>query len=392
MTQQPQTLSEWYSTFDADDFVWIDNYQHRRDKIVEERNQRKQARKRRDRRYFGETIKVITDPTTKDWFVDTYQLPQFSSEIALAEWLDIPISRLRWFTYDNPAETAWHYTKTVIPKRSGGKRVILAPKPELKAIQRRILDEILVNFHMEDCVHGFVQGRSIVTNAVPHVGKAYVAKLDLKNYFPKVTTFRVQRFFAKIYPSAVATALALLMTEYDREPVEHQGKTYYVSIGNRHLVQGAPTSPMMANILTRQLDLRLTGLAQSHGFAYTRYADDLTFSGDNHDTAVHLLSIAQDVIRNEGFVVNQDKLRILSQATRQHVTGVIVNERLSSPRETRRKLRAILHNAQQTGLSAQNRENHPAFHDYLRGLIAHLHNINPEQAHRYLVQLEALSD
>ena len=78
------------------------------------------------------------------------------------------------------------------------------------------------------------------------------------------------------------------MTEYDREAVSHQGETYYVSIGNRHLVQGAPTSPMMANILTRNLDRRLDGLAKQVGFDYTRYADDLTFSGNSHETAVHL--------------------------------------------------------------------------------------------------------
>ena len=102
--------------------------------------------------------------------------------------------------------------------------------------------------------------------------------------------------------------------------------------------------------------------------------------------------MAQDIIPEEGFTVNKDKLRVLSQATRQHVTGVIVNAQLSSPREIRRMLRAILHKAQSTGLEAQNRDAHPAFRDYLRGLIAHLHNINSEQSGHYLKQLEAVPD
>ena len=182
------------------------------------------------------------------------------------------------------------------------------------------------------------------------------------------------------------------MTEYDREPVKHQDAIYYVSIGNRHLVQGAPTSPMMANILTRNLDRRLDGLAEQAGLDYTRYADDLTFSGDHHDKCVHVLSVAQEIVREEGFIVNTDKIRILSQATRQHVTGVVVNHQLSSPREIRRTLRAILHKAKQTGLQAQNRHEHPAFREYLRGLIVHLHQINPQQADGLLAQLESLSD
>lgn len=392
MSKQPKTLTAWYTNFDADDFVWLDNFQQRRESMADERERRKNARKRRDRRYFGEEAWFPFERNTSNWFQQTYDLPQFGSELTLADWLKISLSRLRWFTYNRPAESVWHYTKTVVPKRSGGKRIILAPKPELKAIQRRILDEVLVKFPMGDAVHGFVQGRSIVSNAQPHVGKAYVAKLDLKDYFPTVTANRVQRFLAKIYPSAIATALAFLMTEYDREPIEHQGETYYVSLGNRHLVQGAPTSPMMANILTRNLDRRLEGLAKQAGFAYTRYADDLTFSGDSHELAVHILSVAQNIIREEGFVVNTDKLRILSQATRQHVTGVVVNETLSSPRETRRMVRAILYKAQTTGLEAQNRNGHPAFREYLWGLIAHLHNINPQQAEKYLRQLNGLAD
>lgn len=387
----PQTLEEWRIALDFEALNWLQTPQHHRDTYAKERERQKRARTRRDRRYFGEElwVKQSTSPSSEGH--GARGLPQFGTEMGLAEWLEIPLTRLRWFTHDNPAESAWHYHRTVIPKRSGGKRVILAPKPELKALQRRVLDDLLVRFQIHQSAHGFVPGRSIVTNAAPHVNKAYIAKLDIKDFFPSIHVMRVQGYLAQFYNASVAMSLALLMSEYDREAVPHRGKMYHIALGQRHLVQGAPTSPMMANIIMHKADRRLYGLAKKLGFDYTRYADDLTFSGASHETAVHLLSAATSIIEQEGFRVNPKKVRILSRATRQHVTGVIVNEKLSSPRETRRTLRAILHNAQQTGLAAQNRDGHPAFREYLRGLIAHLHNINPEQAAQLLAQLEALS-
>lgn len=384
------TLDEWRIAWAEDDLMW--NAHSARELDVEEKAERRAARTRRDRRYFGESLWVAPQPSQSSWWLNTYQLPSLSSEIALANWLGITLPRLRWFTYDKAVETVWHYYKFTIPKRSGGQRVIIAPKREIKALQRHVLQNLLDHFRPSDAAHGFIQGRSIVSNAAPHVGHPFMLKLDLKDFFPSISVWRAQRFFTRIYPSAVAAALALLMTEYDREIVEWHGETYYVSTGSRHLIQGAPTSPMMANILAYRLDGRLTGLAKSHGFAYTRYADDLTFSGDNLDSTLRILDVAQRIIDDEGFAVNPAKTRLVRRSSRQVVTGVVVNDHLSAPRDVRRTLRAILNNAQRTGLVAQNRDHRPDFRAYVRGLIGYISEINPTQAAALMSQLDSLSD
>src|SRR5205814_542248 len=140
-------------------------------------------------------------------------------------------------------------------------------------------------------------------------------------------------FHALGYGEHVATILALLCTEPPRVPVELDGKTYHVSLGTRVLPQGACTSPAITNALCRRLDRRLDGLARKHGFAYTRYADDLTFSGDTPAAIDRLRRDAERIIRDEGFRVNAKKTRIMRRGRRQTVTGVVVNDVLGLPRQ-----------------------------------------------------------
>jgi RNA-directed DNA polymerase len=316
-------------------------------------------------------------------------LPLLASEHDVARWLGISLGRLRWYTFDRPADLVWHYTRRVVPKRSGGERVILAPKRELKALQRRVLDDLVAQVPVAPTVHGFVRGRSIVTNAGQHAGKQVVLKLDLKDFFPSVTFPRVRgQFIAMGYSFAVASTLALLCTEYDREAFEHDGKRYFVSVGPRHLVQGAPTSPALANLVAWKLDKRLGGLAAKRGFTYTRYADDLTFSGDDVVGVQGVRVLAQRIIREEHFTPNTAKTRIARRSARQIVTGIVVNDALATPRTLRRRLRAIVHNAQRTGLTAQNREQRPGFKQYLDGMIAYIHSVNPRHAASLRAQLD----
>ncbi len=360
---------------------WLREREERR----QAREQRQQARKSNDRITFGEETWGISaqhrSATLDAARLQRYQLPILRTEQELADWLGIPLARLRWFTYDRPADTTWHYARYVIPKRSGGQRVILAPKRELKALQRKVLDGIVARVPVAPAAHGFVRGRSIISNAQPHVGKQIVLKLDLQDFFPGITFPRVRGLFLSLgYPFSVAATLALLCTEYDREPFERGNTRYFISIGPRHLVQGAPTSPGLANLVAWRLDRRLQGLAQKHGFTYTRYADDLTFSGNAPDAALRLRLAAERIITDEQFQVNQAKTRIARQATRQIVTGLVVNASLGTPRQLRRRLRAILHNAQKEGLAAQNRGGHRNYHAYLMGLIAFVHAAHPAQA------------
>ncbi len=320
-----------------------------------------------------------------------FHLPLLASEKDVADWLGIPLRRLRWYTFDRAADTIWHYTRRVVPKRSGGERVLLAPKRDLKVLQRKVLDGVIAQVPVAPSVHGFVRGRSIVTNARQHAGKQVVLTLDLKDFFPSVTYPRVRgQFIALGYSFAVASALALLCTEYDREEFAREGKRYFISIGPRHLVQGAPTSPALANLVAWKLDKRLGGLAAKRGFIYTRYADDLTFSGDDVEGVQRLRVVASRIIYDEHFTPNKAKTRVARQSARQIVTGLVVNDAPATPRRLRRRLRAILHNARQGGLAGQNRDKRPAFRSYLEGMIAFVHSVNPRHAAPLRAQLDAI--
>ena len=345
----------------------------------------KQERSTGDRAFFGEELWGVSARHRTAGLdaakLARFDLPPLGSERELAEWLGIPLSRLRWYTHDRPADTTWHYVRYVAPKRSGGERVILAPKRELKALQRKVLDGMLARVPTAPTTHGFVRGRSVVTNAQPHVGKPIVLKLDLKDFFPSITFPRVRGLFIALgYPFAVASALALLCTEYDREEFERDGTRYFISVGPRHLVQGAPTSPALANLVAWRLDRRLGGLAARHGFTFTRYADDLTFSGDNVEAVHKVRTVAQRIIGDERFAVNAAKTRLARRSARQVVTGLVVNDGIATPRELRRRLRATLHNAEKAGLEAQNRDGRANYRGYLQGLIAFVNAANPRHA------------
>ncbi len=371
---------------------WLREREERR----QAREQQRQERKKRGRTSFGEelwgvSVEHLTAPLDVAK-LQRFSLPVLGTEAELADWLGIPLSRLRWFTHDRPAETTWHYVRYLIPKRSGGERVILAPKRELKALQRKVLDGLVAKVPTAPAAHGFVRGHSIVTNARPHVGKQVILKLDLKDFFPSITFPRVRGLFLSLgYSFSVASTLALLCTEYEREPFGRDETRYYISIGPRHLVQGAPTSPGLANLVAWRLDQRLSGLAAKYGFTYTRYADDLTFSGDKSEAASQILASARRIIADERFVLNNAKTRIARSNTRQIVTGLVVNKQLATPRTLRRRLRAILHNARTQGLEAQNRDGRRNFQAYLSGLIAFVHSANSQHAEALRLSLQRAS-
>lgn len=378
-----------------DETDWRARWEREREERRQAREQRKQERKKRSRTSFGEELWGVSaehrHAPTYVARLRRFGLPELHLESELAEWLGIPLTRMRWFTHDRPAETTWHYVRYVIPKRSGGERVILAPKRELKALQRKVLDGIVARVPTPWAAHGFVRGCSVVTNAEPHVGKQMVLKLDLKDFFPSITFARVRGLFIALgYTFSVASTLALLCTEYDRESFDRNGTRYSISIGPRHLVQGAPTSPGLANLVAWRLDRRLSGLAARYGFTYTRYADDLTFSGDQSEAVAQILATARRIIDDEHFVVNTTKTRIARSHTRQVVTGLVVNEALAAPRSLRRRLRAMLHNASKDGLEAQNRAGHQNFRAYLLGMIAFVHAANPRHAAALRASLEHL--
>jgi retron-type reverse transcriptase len=317
-------------------------------------------------------------------------LPVLATPADVARALGLEIPRLRWLCFHSEATPVSHYVHFEVKKRSGGTRLLSAPHREMAKAQRWILREILDKLPVEPPAHGFVRGRSTVSNAVPHLGRDVVVNLDLKDFFPSVTFPRVRGVFQRLgYSPAAATCLALLCTEAPRRQVKYDGAPLWVALGPRALPQGAPTSPALSNQVVRKLDRRLSGFCARQGWSYTRYADDLTFSAapGKRDDVGGLLVRVGEIVKDEGFTLHPDKGRVQRVGGRQTVTGIVVNARPAVPREERRRLRAILHGARKTGLKAQNREDRPYFEAWLRGKLAYLYMVDAEKGAKLLAEL-----
>jgi retron-type reverse transcriptase len=321
-------------------------------------------------------------------------LPLLSTPAEIAAALGLSVPRLRWLAFHTEVAARVHYVSFTVPKRSGGVRTLSAPHRTLAAAQEWVLQNIVSRLPTEPPAHGFIAGRSILTNAQPHAGRAVVVNMDLEGFFPSITFPRVRSVFQRLgYSPAVATVLALLCTECPRRPVEYAGKPYHVATGPRGLPQGACTSPGLSNQVARRLDKRLAGLAAKLGLTYTRYADDLTFSGDAavNDKVGYLMARVRHVAQEEGFAVNEKKSRVLRRNAAQRVTGLVVNDRPGVARAEVRRLRAILHRARREGLDAQDRDGRPNFRAWLRGKIAYVSMARPEAGARLKAALDALS-
>jgi RNA-directed DNA polymerase len=325
--------------------------------------------------------------------LERYDLPRFRNPEELAGWLDIPLGQLAWLVHrfhedQRPAdESTAHYSFRWIKKRSGGNRLIEAPKSKLKRVQRQILGEILNHVPTHPAAHGFVAGRSIRTNAAPHVGHLVLVKLDLENFYPSVSLNRVTAIFRSLWYSREAAiwlgrlTTSALPASFVRQGHPHADFKPYLG---RRLPQGAPTSPALANLSAFPLDLRLSGMARSFGAQYTRYADDLTFSGDEQflrSLAVFLPLVSQ-IVRAERFVLNKSKRRIIRSSQRQTVTGVVVNSRPNIARRDFDAIKAILTNCIRRGPSTQNHDRHEQFAAHLLGRIAHVTQLNPARGQK----------
>lgn len=279
-----------------------------------------------------------------------------------------------------------HYHTSQIPKRNGTLRTLHAPRPLLKRTQRAILDEILAFIPLNPHAEGFRRHHSILTNSQRHVGQKVVVKLDIEDFFPSIGSERIHGLFARLgYPRQVTWLLTRLTTCRGALPT------------------GAPTSPALSNLVCRRLDRRLSAIGERMGFAYSRYADDITLSSQN-PRMVQLLPFLREVIGEEGFRPKASKTRILRDGGRQKVTGVVVNTRPNIGRHEIRTLRAILHRCQKGSLHHQARQyaktrgvDNPqkyslsSFQASLRGKINHVRAINPEMGDRLLRDFLAIN-
>lgn len=313
--------------------------------------------------------------TTDEAQLARYGLPVWRSEIELAQALELDVRALRHFSVHSARDGSSHYVTFAIPKRGGGERLIMAPKSRLKAIQRRLLRLLVGKLPVSEYAHGFRSGHSVLSNATPHVGKSVVLRMDIQEFFPSLHVGRVRGLLLALgYSYPVATTLAVLMTEAPRQPVAAGDLRYFAPVGTRACPQGAPTSPGISNALLVKMDRRLAGLARQRGFTYTRYADDLTFSGEDLAQVHALRHLVARVVREEGFTINRAKTRVMRRGSRQSVTGVTVNDVLGLSRRERRRLRAALHQAADWEGGT--------LPSPLRGMLAYVAMLNPKQARR----------
>lgn len=320
-------------------------------------------------------------------------LPVFSSAADLAAAMKLGVGALRFLCFSRKTSIVSHYVRFRIPKKSGGERLISAPMPRLKAAQAWVLHEILEKLALHPAAHGFVRGRSIVSNARPHVGHALLINVDLKDFFPTVGYPRVKGLFGALgYSEEVATLLGLLCTEPDVDELILDGQRYFVAQGERHLPQGAPTSPAITNLLCRRLDRRLQTMADELGFVYTRYADDLTFSAGTEDVgqAAEVLRRLRNIVAHEGFVVHPDKTRVLRRGRRQEVTGVVVNHKPGVPRDVLHRFRATLFQIEKDGPAGKRWGACKDVLASIRGFASYVRMVDPARGTALCARVDAI--
>ena len=318
-------------------------------------------------------------------------VPPLTTVRELSDWLRLEPEHLQWFAdlkqlnRKAAGQTGLqHYHYRLVEKRFGGVRLIEQPKPRLMLIQREILHEILYQVPVHSAVHGFVPRRSIKSFAAPHTGRTAVLRMDLQDFFPSIGRSRVQSVFRLLgYPEPIADLLGGLCTNPAPRAVfrglePHLRRPAYELYGRGHLPQGAPTSPALANICCHRLDMRLAGLSAAAGVTYTRYADDLAFSGDATfaRSAQRFAAQTAAIAAEEGLAVNFRKTRLMRQGVRQSLAGIVVNVTTNIPRAQIDQLRAILTNCAHYGLESQNRDQYPDFRAHLEGRIAFIESIN----------------
>ena len=318
----------------------------------------------------------------------------------VATMLDVKYRDFNYWIYRTPKHKL--YSTFHIPKKNGTSRRIDAPNTNIKILQQK-LNQVLQSVYIpKRSVHGFVNGRNVKSNAIQHIQKRWVLNIDLEDFFPSINFGRVRgMFMAKPYnlPSQVATVLANLCCF------------------NGHLPQGAPTSPVVSNMLCARLDSQLQQLAKANRSTYTRYADDMTFSTTTRSfpaslavldnlNQIRLGDSLRTTIENNGFLVNNDKTRLMRRHRRQAVTGVTVNEFPNLPRKFTNQIRAMLHAWRKYGLNAAQTDwetkycdkprapwrKPPSFDQVLKGKIEYLGMIKGEQSMAYLRFLDELGE
>lgn len=260
-----------------------------------------------------------------------------------------------------------HYRTVELPKGDGTVRVLSVPSPLLKTIQRRITERLLVHMPVSPCATAYRYGGSPLRNAAPHAGQPLVLNLDIRHFFDSILYSAVKEsaFPARIYAEPLRVLLTMLCYHGDGLP------------------QGAPSSPAISNLVLRDFDLETAAWCRGRNIIYTRYCDDMTFSGDFDPREV--TAFAEASLRKYGFFLNRDKTRTARPGQRQTVTGLVVNGHPAVPPAYRRQLRQELRFCQRFGVedhlartgSPLDRE---AYLQSLLGRVGYVLQVTPESA------------
>ena len=332
-----------------------------------------------------------------------WHLPQIRDREELASHLGISNRTLHWLTslHLGPDERPRHYVCNWIAKRSGADRLIESPKQQLKTVQRLILQDFLNRIPLHNAAHGFRRRHSPISFTAGHVGKAWCLRMDLRDFFSSISGGRVRGMFRAFgMPAEVARSLAALTTTQthlsiveSRRPAGHRGQfTASRLYLPAHLPQGAPTSPAIANILAYRLDARLAGLATAAKVHYTRYADDLLFSGErtSKQKVTNFAATVGAIAIEQGFQINHRKTRIQFASQRQTATGIVLNQHANISRQEYDQLKAVLFNCSQHGPASQNRDGIANFKQHLSGRINWVAQVNPARAEKLSALMEQI--
>lgn len=318
------------------------------------------------------------------------EMPKIENSFHFAKLTGIKWSQLKRILQWPPLCKWTPYKKISIPKRTGGTREIHIPYQYLKTLQSWIKTEILDNIIQHKCAHGFVKDKSIVTNASAHLGSDLVVTIDLKDFFHTIKSYEVEEVFSSIgYNKIISKILTIICTMQRVKEVNVQDKTIqlYLFYGYRFLPQGSPASPSLSNCAVKNLDDEIDNLCCSKNIKYTRYADDMTFSGSKKLIDIQsLLKEIYVITRKHRFWLNTKKTRVLRTNACQRITGVVTNEKLNPSKKYINQIRGILHKIQKTN----DQEMIDLLSLKVKGMISFVYQINPIKAEKYYSKLNSL--
>jgi len=322
-----------------------------------------------------------------------------SSKENIADLLEIRYKDLIYYLYRLPNEKK--YSSFEIHKKNGETRKISSPTTSIKILQHKLNCILSIIYIPKPSSHGFIKERSIKTNASTHLKSKHILNIDLKDFFPSINFGRVRGMFMA-YPYRLSAPVATVLSQ--------------ICCYNNQIPQGAPTSPTISNMICAKLDSQLQYLAKLNGCLFTRYADDITFSTfkkyfpktiayiDETTNQIHISDKLKNIIKNNGFSINNDKVWLRGRNRRQTVTGLIVNDVVNITRKYKNQVRAMLHALKKYGPEKTKKEFEsryfnnnipewkclPKFELVLKGKIEYIGMIRGHESDIYLKFLSEL--